>query len=147
LIKVPPVRWLDTEVNYLGDPEPGETGAQFGAGISDRQPPVDGDRHTFVPSPELPLKGAARRGIDGLDALVSIARQIFRPTRSAVTRDVGGRSDRKDTCVEKAAGNQRRRCRLAEADRQVEAVADKVPDPVPSFDAKLQPRVPQEEVA
>jgi hypothetical protein len=58
-----------------------------------------------------------------------------------MTIDVDRRGNRENACVENAARDQRRRRWLAEADRQVEAVAHQVRNAVPGFEAKLHLRV------
>src|ERR1700722_3079721 len=122
---------LHRNVDYLGDPKPGETGAQFGAGIGYGQAAMDGDRQDLVAAVELPVVRAPRRGIDRLDALVRAAGEVFRPARFAVTRDVSRRGDGKDAGVQQAPGDQRRGGRIAEADREVEGVPDQIADPLP----------------
>ena len=72
---------------------------------------------------------------------MGVARQLLRMTWSSVPIDVDRRGNGENAGVENAAGDERRWCWLAEADREIEAVAHQVADTVPGFDAKLHLRV------
>ena len=98
---------LETEIDHLRNAEPREACAEFGSGIGDGQPAVDGDANALAAAPELPIEGTPGRRVDGEDTLMRVARQILRLGRPPVPLDVGRRGNRQNPCIEQAPRDQR----------------------------------------
>ena len=109
--------------------------------------PETATRYFLPPAVELPGKRAADDGVDEVNAFVPRLAQLVRVRGATAHGEIGWSGAGQHSGLEQPPGNEGRWLWLAETQRSIEAVGDKVTDAVAPQDLQRQPRMGRQKFA